>query len=300
MEHAPIPPPAPSPGRIDPIEPPAGAQPDAAAFPRWPIWMPFVAILSGVIAGVVVVSTVGAALKALDVTVKSGPLLTAVGTALIDLLVVGFAVLLARSVARPRPWHFGLRAGALGSTVGFAAAGLGSYYLFALVYSAAVKPNNPQRIVQDLGADTGTLFLILGALVVIVVAPFCEELFFRGFLFRAMRSRMPFWIAAAIDGALFGAVHGLSAVTLILVALGVVLCWVYERTGTLYAPIAIHAFNNTIAYGFTTEDGWVVAGVVGAAMLAGCAVAVVKTPRPAPMPPPPAPPPPAPAFAEPH
>jgi len=112
---------------------------------------------------------------------------------------------------------------------------------------------------------------VLGALVVIVVAPICEQLFFRGFLFRVLRLRMGFWLAAGIDGVLFGLVHSELVLVPVLAVLGASLCWVYERTGSLVPAIAIHALNNTIAYGATTEDGWVVAGAIGGAVLLACA-----------------------------
>ena len=42
---------------------------------------------------------------------------------------------------------------------------------------------------EDLGADEGTFGLIAAGFMVICVAPFAEEFFFRGFFYRALRSR---------------------------------------------------------------------------------------------------------------
>ncbi|HET9013690.1 MAG TPA: CPBP family intramembrane glutamic endopeptidase, partial [Gemmatimonadaceae bacterium] len=49
---------------------------------------------------------------------------------------------------------------------------------------------------------------------------------------------------------------------------GMVFCLVYEWTGTLYAPIAMHAFNNMLAY-TTVTDGAAVSLVVGAIAITG-------------------------------
>jgi membrane protease YdiL (CAAX protease family) len=148
-----------------------------------------------------------------------------------------------------------------------------------------VRPDNPQTIVEDLGANQDTVLLVVGAFVVIVVAPICEELFFRGFLFRILRTRMSFWLAAVADGVIFGLVHGSFIILPVLAVLGVALCWVYERTGSLVPAIAIHVLNNTIAYGATTEDGWAAAAAFGGTMLVACAAATVLLtpagPRPA-------------------
>jgi membrane protease YdiL (CAAX protease family) len=48
-------------------------------------------------------------------------------------------------------------------------------------------------------------------------------------------------------------------------------CLVYERTGSLYPVIALHALNNAIAFGVTVEDASV-SLVLGPLMLIACAL----------------------------
>jgi uncharacterized protein len=109
-----------------------------------------------------------------------------------------------------------------------------------------------------------------------VVAPVAEEFFFRGFFYKALRSRLAVLPAAVIDGAVFGLLHfeGADALLLIppLAVLGVIFCLVYERTGSLYPVIALHALNNSVAYGVQAE-AWAVSAVLGPLMLAACALA---------------------------
>jgi membrane protease YdiL (CAAX protease family) len=264
--------------------PPPPPPVDSSGYPRWPLWLPLAALGAGLSAGFVLVALLAGVLSAAGVHTDGGkaPGFTVAATLLLDVSVVGASVLLAGVVTRPRPWHFGLRGGSLAFTAKIASIGVLAYFLFDLVYAAVVQPKNPQKVVQDLGADKSTLLLVTGALVVIVVAPVCEELFFRGFLFRVLRTRMPLWVAALIDGILFGVVHGELVIVPILTALGMVLCWVYERTGTLFAPIALHALNNTISYGVTTDNGWGAALAIGGVVLAGCVVGIVRVPRGAP------------------
>jgi membrane protease YdiL (CAAX protease family) len=119
---------------------------------------------------------------------------------------------------------------------------------------------------------------VAGALVVIGVAPVCEELFFRGVLFRVLRQRTSFWLAAIVDGVLFGLVHGSLVILPVLAVLGIMFCYVYERTGSLFPTIALHALNNTVAYGATTHDGWVPAAVMGTLVVAGCVVGLMRAP----------------------
>ncbi|HET9012731.1 MAG TPA: CPBP family intramembrane glutamic endopeptidase, partial [Gemmatimonadaceae bacterium] len=215
------------------------------------------------------------------------PGFTATGTALLDLSIVGAAVGVAAHTARPVPlalWQFGLRRGPLGYAIGMAFTVVLAFFIFEIAYVTILQPDNPQTIAEELGADRSTLLLVMGALVVIVVAPVCEELFFRGFLFRVLRSNMPFLAAALIDGVLFGLVHGSFVILPVLAFLGVALCWLYTRTGTLFAPIAVHALNNTIAYGAVTDNGWGVALPMGVAMIVACALVPALLPRRTPAP----------------
>ena len=52
-------------------------------------------------------------------------------------------------------------------------------------------------VADQLGFDSSTIAAIVAGLLIVVVAPFCEEIFFRGFFFAGLRSRLPFWVAGA-------------------------------------------------------------------------------------------------------
>ncbi len=105
----------------------------------------------------------------------------------------------------------------------------------------------PHATLEALRGGTQSLWLTValwgGAT---VVAPIAEELFFRGVLqtvlLRVFTRR---WIAIAVSAVLFGLVHlpqpdSVPALILLAVLLG----YAYERTGSLVAPILIHALFN--------------------------------------------------------
>jgi CAAX protease family protein len=168
--------------------------------------------------------------------------------------------------------------------VGWAALGLFCFYIFAGVYSALVGISEDQTTLDDLGANESALMMAISAVLVVVVAPVVEEIFFRGFFYRALRTSLPIWGAALITGTIFGAIHvftGAQAVP-ILIVLGVILCLVYEHTGTLYSVIGLHAFNNAIAFSVTTEEV-AMAMPLGAAVIAACAILPRFTARDAPL-----------------
>ncbi|MGQ9536862.1 MAG: lysostaphin resistance A-like protein [Actinomycetota bacterium] len=90
--------------------------------------------------------------------------------------------------------------------------------------------------------------LLVACLVIVIAAPVCEEIFFRGFLYPAMRRRMGVWSAALLNGFLFSAVHfslfGLLGRTVV----GALFCLLYEYTGNLWSPVVAHGINNFVAF----------------------------------------------------
>lgn len=86
--------------------------------------------------------------------------------------------------------------------------------------------------------------LLLAAL---IIAPFAEEVFFRGFVFAGLRRRLGYPFASGLSAALFALVHvmPLSFVPLFFVGLGCAAA--YERHHTLAAPLAVHVAFNGVA-----------------------------------------------------
>lgn len=88
-------------------------------------------------------------------------------------------------------------------------------------------------------------------LVAVLVAPFTEEIVFRGFLQTAIRRSgviQSRWGIILSVAALFALVHGNVAYQALpgLFVLGIGLGYVYERTGSLWTSIIIHAIFNAL------------------------------------------------------
>jgi len=79
-----------------------------------------------------------------------------------------------------------------------------------------------------------------------IIAPVAEEIFFRGFLYSAVRYRFSVLPAAVISGILFGMVH-IDLLRFIPISiLGILLCLCYEKYKNIYINMAVHiGFNCT-------------------------------------------------------
>src|SRR5262249_4731010 len=77
-----------------------------------------------------------------------------------------------------------------------------------------------------------------------------EELFFRGFLFSALRGRTGPVTTVLVSAALFGLFHSFSFLGQVVTSalLGVVLGWVCWQTGSVLPGMIIHACHNSLVF----------------------------------------------------
>lgn len=92
---------------------------------------------------------------------------------------------------------------------------------------------------HGIGAEAAAL--VLAAL---VLAPMTEEWFFRGLLFRRVAARSGRALAYGLSALAFAAIHDNPAGFVVYLWLGLVFAAVLERTGRLWAAMAVHAGNN--------------------------------------------------------
>ena len=102
------------------------------------------------------------------------------------------------------------------------------------------EPQAAERAIQILDP-----WLVI--LAVVILAPIAEEVFFRGVVFNAwLREGGRRW-AFIGSSALFALIHASVVALLPIFLLGLALAWIYQRTGNLLAPIAMHAMVNGIS-----------------------------------------------------
>lgn len=93
-----------------------------------------------------------------------------------------------------------------------------------------------------------------GYVAVGILAPLAEEVVFRGAILRTLlgiMSKKNHWVAIIISAALFGLAHFNEAQFINALLMGLLLGWMYYRTGSLVPGILLHWINNTMAYVLT-------------------------------------------------
>lgn len=148
----------------------------------------------------------------------------------------------------------------LNQTLGSFLLGLVAFYGGNELVFRAVKPlfgaqtnlNDTAIAVQVESAPLTT------AVIVLFLAPFVEETLFRGFLFGSLKSKSRI-VAYLLSCTLFAAIHvwtfavfqwDLRYLALLLQYLvpGFVFAFVYDKSGTLWAPVLLHVCVNALAF----------------------------------------------------
>ncbi len=167
-------------------------------------------------------------------------------------LAAGLYLVLTKADERPVP---ALRKIALGPSVGWVAvyvvaATAGSVLIGELMdlFGAPPQEQTQIQVVVDQTLVGGPLMpaiaLVVGAT---LLAPVCEELFFRGLLFRRLIPLVGLTGAFAVSSLAFSFIHGNLSGAPIYLWLGLCFAAVYVRTGRVGAAVFAHVVNNAFA-----------------------------------------------------
>jgi membrane protease YdiL (CAAX protease family) len=95
--------------------------------------------------------------------------------------------------------------------------------------------------------DYSGIKLALPLIIIGLFGPFCEEVFFRGFALPVFANRFGLWGGILISAALFSVFHLSIGGAVPIFVFGIVLAWLYVRTGSIYPSMVAHVTQNILA-----------------------------------------------------
>jgi membrane protease YdiL (CAAX protease family) len=167
-----------------------------------------------------------------------------------DGVMVLFALVLAAAFLNAKGRDIGLGVPTTGAQLALGVATGLALVLVANIVTAGqdkVFGSHPQIVAEVLKTHKGLESFIFDFISVSLIAPFAEELLFRGVIFTGLAQWLPIGWAAAISGIIFGAAHGEPYDILPLAVVGTGLALLYRRTGSLWPNILAHATFNTFS-----------------------------------------------------
>jgi membrane protease YdiL (CAAX protease family) len=237
--------------------------PEPSEPPVVPIWVPFVALFAVLLVvnlfGAVVLGLVAANDPSIE-DFGDAPEGARIGLTLFQdvVFVAGAWIAVKLALGRTPPEAFGLRrVVGVAQAIGWSAAVYIGFWIVIVGLTQIFGQPDDQSLVDELKAEDSLGVLVAWGVLICVLAPIVEELFFRGFMFAVLERRLGVAWGALITGVVFGIGHldqQVEPVQLIaLGAFGVGLCLLYWRTQSIIPCMALHALNNSITFGVVTE-----------------------------------------------
>ena len=172
---------------------------------------------------------------------------------LIALIVVPFALLRGRGAAA----LLGLRRPTM-PALGWGMGALIASWISLVAYQAIVDAIGVEALEPVSAIDGEEAFTVAAAVLtgiaVVLMAPFAEELFHRGFLVGAIARRWGATVAVVVSAAIFSALHFDVGSLIPFFIVGVVFAVAYLRSRNLWASITAHFLFNVVAFAVTVSD----------------------------------------------
>lgn len=143
---------------------------------------------------------------------------------------------------------------------GYALSGFAAYFVLYILASTLIKAlvpgYNPDQE-QDTGFKAGIKgpALMLAFVCLVILPPLVEEIVMRGFLYGGLRTKLSMYWSTLITSFIFGVAHlGGGKEGILWVAavdtfiLSIVLCYLREKTGSLWPSIGVHMIKNALAF----------------------------------------------------
>lgn len=99
-----------------------------------------------------------------------------------------------------------------------------------------------EQLIETAGLDSSVTIAMF--LYSVILAPFCEELIFRGVTMHLARKALPFWLANLLQAFLFGLFHMNWIQGIYAFAIGLVFGFICEKGGSIYYSILLHMLFN--------------------------------------------------------
>lgn len=167
-----------------------------------------------------------------------------VGTVVVDLVLIGYVLFAARASRRPIVPTLALVRTPLRPAVRLGLAALGVIVVANFILEPVLHASQRQGIAPTHDPRNTHQWVVLGVAVVglVLVAPFAEELVFRGLGFASLgRYALP------LTAALFALAHGLPVLLIPVAIAGLALGYIRQRTGSVLPGMGVHMSLNALA-----------------------------------------------------
>lgn len=172
-----------------------------------------------------------------------------IGLAMTQVMIISIPLLLAYYIKSDMKNVFSLRIPSFKNIMGAVVLWMGTYFI-VMIISNILLTIFPQTLETAEALNNfifGNSSFITTFLIVAVMPAICEEMFFRGFLLSAFRSRLSARNAIILSGLLFGFMHIYFIKIIPTAILGASFAYAVYKSKSIYVSMLMHLLNNGFA-----------------------------------------------------
>ena len=123
-------------------------------------------------------------------------------------------------------------------------------FLVGVLFKKFNIPIEPQPFLTMFCGEKHTPSLMYMAFFTALLGPVFEEIFFRGFVYNVFKKKLGIFGGIFLTSMFFAYLHGNLAAFFPIFFLGLLLTYIYEKTGSLVSSITVHVIHNSVTLSF--------------------------------------------------
>ena len=158
--------------------------------------------------------------------------------------------------------------------------GVTAMFTVNLVIGLIPFPESWLKMLEENSDMITSSSMLMQVVCVGIVGPVAEEVLFRGLMLTALKKNMPSWIAIIISSVIFGIMHGNPIGIIYATAMGILMGWIFHRTGSILASCIFHIVYNTVSLfaGYISETALGLITVISLGIFIVCIIALAIIP----------------------
>ena len=158
--------------------------------------------------------------------------------------------------------------------------GVAGMFTVNIIIGIIPFPESWQEMLSDNSDMITQSSMLMQVICVGLISPVAEEVIFRGLMLTTLKKAMNPWVAIVLSSLVFGIVHGNPIGIIYATGMGILMGWIYHRTGSIVACSLFHMiYNLTSLFAvYVPENMLVVITLMSIPIFVTCIICIARIP----------------------
>jgi membrane protease YdiL (CAAX protease family) len=158
--------------------------------------------------------------------------------------------------------------------------GITAMFTVNIILNLIPFPESWQEMLNENSDMISSSSMLMQIVCVGLIGPIAEEVIFRGLMLKALRRSMHPWVAIVLSSIVFGVVHGNPIGIIYATGMGILMGWLYHRTGSIVACSLFHMVYNLMSLFaiYIPEEMLVMITLLSLPIFAVCIICIARIP----------------------